>query len=134
MRGQGQDSLLVRALDLNTAALSVAEATTQLIEFLRGGLGGSRRGSRHDYATSCRYFTRAHQQYLTNVAAFLADLEQTGTAGERPGCESVGSPGGARTLAEARAISGRIQATLRGCGSGDGKAAHMLSSQASGRR
>ncbi len=109
MRRRSYDPLLIRTLDLNTAALSVAEATAQLIEFLRSG--PTCPGRQHDYETSCRYFTRAHQQYMTNVAAFIAELTETKTAAAEHRLEAAGDR---VDLAEARAVSRRIRKTLQG--------------------
>ncbi len=81
MHTKGPDPLLVLAIDLNTAAACLLEATTELTELLRARSGTPGFRWHEGYATSCRYFTRAHQQYMTRVAAFAAQLARAKALG-----------------------------------------------------
>ncbi len=81
MHAKGPDTLLVLAIDLNSAAACLFEATTELTGLLRARSKSSGFRWHEDYATSCRYFTRAHQDYMTRVAAFAAQLARAKATG-----------------------------------------------------
>ncbi len=65
-----QPVLQYLALSLNTTAVCLAEATTQLVELLRARSDPPSPAWWRDYAASWDYFMRAHQRYLKEATAF----------------------------------------------------------------
>ncbi len=96
------ERLLILALDLNTAAACVAEATSHLVELLRARPEAPSPRWQHDYATSCEYFKRAHKRYLGIVATFASELSRTKGSAANPVTEDQNL---ARALAATRRIA-----------------------------
>ncbi len=72
MHSRNLDQLLIRALDLQAAVASVAEASGRVAQLLQAQAGTAGSTWQEDYVTSCSYFTRSHRRYLHDVAAFVA--------------------------------------------------------------
>ncbi len=111
------------ALDLNTAAACLQEATAQLVALLRARPEPPAAGSQHDYAVTCDYLARAHQRYLELLAVSAARLT-SGNAASSRGVDNdryvAEALAASRRLAEA---SARARATLRSrIGQGDPQA------------
>ncbi len=108
MLAKRPDPLLVLAIDLNTAAACLLEAATELTGLLRARSGTTSACWHDDYAISCSYFTRAHQEYVTRAAAFTAEITKAESSPEHSNGHLATND---QYVAQARAASRRIAAT-----------------------